>query len=152
MLLNADSGRYGNLNREITHSTQLGNDDYPKISSSTYELIHRRSGGYDNNDRSHRNTRTGGRGGRGGRNGRALQFIQQSENLPEGCVPVPGRDGTTMEVQCYCCQEWGHLANNCSATNRRPRDNPPSGRSGVGMMQVKCGYSFAQGDDVIPRS
>ena len=36
--------------------------------------------------------------------------------------------------------------------NRRPRDKPPSSRSGVSMMQIKCGYSFAQGDNVIPRS
>ena len=72
LLLNADSGRYGNLNRELTYSAQLGNDDYPKTSSSTYELLHRRSGGYDNNDRLHRNTRTSGRGFCGGRYGRAF--------------------------------------------------------------------------------
>ena len=158
LLVNADPSRYSHLNKELVHSSQLGNDNYPKTSSATYELLRRRSGSYDVSGpgaRHHRSDRhsTGGRGA-GGRYGRAFQFVQQQESsMPVGCTLVAGRDGTTMQLQCYRCQDWGHLANNCPAASSRPRGSTPSGRSGVNMMQVRFGYSFTQGsDDVIPRS
>ena len=63
------------------HSSQLGNDDYPKTSSATYELMRRRSGSYDVGRRGNRggnnNGTYHGTCGGGGHYGRAFQFIQQ---------------------------------------------------------------------------
>ena len=56
LLVHSDPNRHGALNKELVHSSQLGNDDYPKTSSTTFELMRRRSGSH--------NTR--GRGGRSG--------------------------------------------------------------------------------------
>jgi hypothetical protein len=161
LLLNANPSRYASLNKELVHSAQLGIDNYPKSSSSTYELLCRRSGRYD--------THGGGRGGHGSRYsdrsssggrhggsryGRSYEFFQQpSTSFPDGVTPVPGRDGTTIVAQCYRCQEWGHLANNCSSNTPRGRGNGGNeGQSGVGMMQVQMGLNFAHSENLIPKS
>ena len=152
LLTNSDAQRYGILNKELLHAAQFGNNDYPNTSSGAYELMCRRSGRYDHYSRSGggrgSGSNNGGRGGRGngGRYNRAFEFLQQ-QNLPEGCSVVPGTDGTTIDLQCYRCQDFGHLANNCPADS--PRACTDTGRRGVGLMQC----SFNQGDDaLIPRS
>ena len=70
LLINSDPNRHSALNKELVHSSQLGNDDYPKTSSATFELMRRRSGSHDNGGRGDRGGRsdrssTGGRGGSG---------------------------------------------------------------------------------------
>ena len=101
LLVNSDPNWCSALNKELAHSSQLGNDNYPKTSSATFELMHRRSGSYNTGGRDGRGGRgdrfsTGGRGG-GGRYSRAFQFVQQQEgSMPDGCTLLAGRDGTTM--------------------------------------------------------
>lgn len=56
----------------------------------------------------------GGRGrgyGQGGGSGTSGRYVRPA--VPEGTVLVPGVDGTTSDVQCYNCQQWGHIAPNC---------------------------------------
>ena len=37
----------------------------------------------------------------------------QAAGPPNGTELVPGRDGTTSNVLCYRCQNWGHISPNC---------------------------------------
>ncbi len=76
-----------------------------------------------------------------------MHFLQNNA-IPEGSSLIPGRDGTTVTFQCYCCQDFGHLANNCPSSETRPRGSTP--RSAVGLVQVRL--NFAQADNMIPKS
>ena len=148
LLLNSDPIRYKALNTELLHSAQLKEDDeYPKTSSSAYELMCRRSGRYENiltprYESSHRRINNGYR--------RAVQFLQDGNTgPPNNCSLVTGLDNTTIQVQCYKCQDWGHLANNCPSPHSRPRG---SGPSGIGLVQIRNTCSFTQGKSMIPKS
>ena len=125
LLLNADQQRYGDLQKELAQDAQLGNDNYPQTTASTYELLCRRSGRYESFGRPGRGGRNGGRGGRGysGRGNRGMQFLQSA--IPEGVTLIPGKDGTVVDFQCYRCQDFGHLANNCPSNVERPRGSAP---------------------------
>ena len=76
-----------------------------------------------------------------------MQFLQ-SNGIPEGSSLIPGRDGTTVNFQCYRCQDFGHLANNYPSSETRSRGSTP--RSAVGLVQVRL--NFAQADNMIPKS
>ena len=139
LLLNSDTQRYSDLQVELAQDAQLGNDNYPQTTASTYELMCRRSGRYDHFGRSGRGGRHGGRGGRGrggrytsGRGNSGMQFTQTT--IPEGVTLIPGRDGSIVNFQCYRCQDFGHLASNCPAADARPRGSAP--RGAIGLVQL----------------
>ena len=47
--MNSDSGINGSLNRNLAHESQLGNNNYHMLLSSTHELLSRHSSRYETN-------------------------------------------------------------------------------------------------------
>jgi len=114
-LSNADPRRYAELNKELLHSAQLGNDQYPTMSSAAYELMCRRSGRYEHRSRSNNSRDNSRHGGR-------LQFLQRGNNTnakSDGEDLTPGKDGTEINVECYRCHKRGHYAVNCPQGGKR---------------------------------
>ena len=167
LLQAADPHRYRSLNEELLHASYVGRNEYPTTPANAYELLVRRSGRFhglshnahhrerdrDRNDNSHRNNHT--------------QFLQttNTEDTPStSCPPtsdlVPGRDGTTCQLECYYCHCWGHTSNNCPRLTvertRNPRPNTNGGRgrggrSGTGLMMIGAGFTQGEGA-AIPKN
>ena len=138
-ITNADKGKYGSLQDALVFDSQLGEDHYPKSLFSAYELLCCRGGRYDSaRSQTSDQLNQGGRGDRGvtGRYTRAYEFLQQQ--MPAGTTLVAGRDGTTTEIQCYRCQSWGHLANNC----------PNGGRNRKGTNCMQCIFTQDSVDSI----
>ena len=64
----------------------------------------------------------------------------QPPPVPEGVQMTPGVDGITMDVQCYKCSGWGHIAPSCPVT--KP----------VGSQHLMKRMQLTQDGADIPRS
>ena len=113
----------------------------------------RRSGAFTTHLVGSGNARTSGSRGRGpfsgrGSGGRGFNFAQnggrsgEQTQPPAGTILVPGKDGTSIRMQCWNCGKWGHASPNCPDRNDR--------RQGSQYMQI--GFGFNQNDSHIPAS
>ena len=57
----------------------------------------------------------------------------QTGGPPAGTELMPGHDGTTANVLCYGCQNWGHICPNCP--NSRGRTGHSLMQYGICLMQ-----------------
>ena len=134
-LLHGDKTRFGERIRELERAMHAGRDEWPLTVVGAYHLMIKTQEQMIAEEvrLTRSNRRGGGRGGgsqfvqpygspRGGRGGRGQQGRGRGDNryqppsVPEGVQLVPGRDGTTLDLQCYRCQDWGHISPNCPLT------------------------------------
>ena len=125
-LLHGDKARFGSRIRELERAMHAGRDEWSTTVVGAYHLMIKtqeqlmavearmnRSNQGRGRGRGAQFVQQDGNGGRGrggrGRGGRSYQ----SPQVPEGTRMVPGADGTTLDLQCYRCQEWGHISPNC---------------------------------------
>ena len=54
---------------------------------------------------------------------------------------VPGVDGTTVDLQCYKCERWGHISPNC-----------PNANSGSNFLMQRLQFTQDGNAESIPRS
>ena len=135
--LHGDKIRFGAKIRELESAMHNGRDEWPTTVMGAYHMMVRTqeqliaiekgtnrynrrgggrgpSGGQFVQDGSPRGGRSEGRGygGRGRGRGRF-----SPPPVPEGVQLVPGLDGATLDLQCFKCNGWGHIAPNCPVVN-----------------------------------
>ena len=113
MLENADPRRFLTLFTDFRKDMVKKHDNFPRTMVETFDMLNRWKP--DNNSR---------------RSGLEPQWCRrightytQTNGPPAGTELMPGQDGTTSNVLCYGCQNWGHICPNC-----------PRGRSGHNLM------------------
>ena len=106
----ADSTRYFSLWQLLRNEALVGQDNYPRTMTKTYDILTKfRSPNWRNEPGGRGAGRGGGRGDEGNRpSGRS--FLQSGD---DGQV-VAGSDGRSFpEIRCYRCQSNGHYSGNC---------------------------------------
>jgi hypothetical protein len=155
LLAAADPHRYKDLNEELLNASYVGRDEYPTTPSSAYELLVQRSGRFQSITRAGDRSRVRTDGNH--RHHSSVGFLQTDICQPATDL-VPGRDGTTIDLECYYCHAHGHTSNNCPKLNpnriRAPRNSGrgSGGSRGANMMQLIFGFQQSAETALIPKS
>ena len=141
MIKRADGKRFNDLKRRLREASDVGRDEYPTTVAGAYDLLVRTQDQIRNVLQNKTNTRFGG----GDRT--KIMFAQVDNGDENGCVMVPGLDGTiNPKMTCWHCNKQGHGRENCP-------DNPSaSGRNADGkkrrISNFMRGFNFAQRNKV----
>ena len=104
MLENANPQRFLTLFTDLRKDMIKKHDNFPRTVVETFDMLNRwKPGG------STRNTGLNNQQ----RRQRIGHTYTQTTGPPAGTELVSGRNGTTVNVLCYGCQNWGHIRPNC---------------------------------------
>lgn len=149
-LKKSDKVRHGNLITDLQDGDYVGRDEYPTTLIGAYDLMIRRSGAFStrlHNDNGGRFRSDRGCFGRGGADcgGRGSNFTQlqgrerdatEKEKFPDDITLTPGVDGSTIKMECWACDNWGHSSYNCPNKH---------GRNGSSSVQFSMMFSQKDG-------
>ena len=124
MLENADPRCFLTLFTDLRKDMIKKHDNFPCTVVETFDMLNRW--------KPEGNTRANGAGNQQRRR-RIGHTYTQTTGPPAGTELVAGRDGTTSNVFCYGCQNWGHICPNC-----------PNGRGRTGHSLVQYGICLMQ--------
>ena len=124
MLENADPRRFLTLFTDLRKDMIKKHDNFPRTVVESFDMLNRWK--VDGNAR-------GGAPGNQNRRRRIGHTYAQANGPPAGTELVPGTDGTTANVLCYGCQQWGHIRPNC-----------PNGRGRTGHTLMQYGICLMQ--------
>jgi hypothetical protein len=128
-LKRSDDSRYDDLKKRLEESAILGRDEYPKTVSEMYDLLVRTNGLLSEKKW----------GGKKPNHRPNVMFAQKDI----GKNMVPGRNGKIIPLQCYNCQAYGHVANNC------PEERQERGKQGIGCAQIILTQQGGETQNVI---
>ena len=129
LLQQADRIRYGRRYTELDRNVDVGRDDFPTTVTSAFNILtleerrvleqNNRQQGRGGANPSYQFAQSGQEGGGNGNGGGGGGDDRRPREMPPGTVLVPGRNGETINWQCYNCNQWGHLSRQCPEPQRQ---------------------------------